>query len=94
LNLQHLQYSSELLAPLTGLSSLQELSLCPKNSLAAGLRVVCKLTGLRRLELEVPVEAGEQLLQLTKLQQLTHLEYTGFIDGQECYEECSKEVGC
>jgi hypothetical protein len=93
LSMQQLQYNSDLLAPLTGLSSLQELSLEPKNSLGEGLEVVCKLTGLRRLELELPVEAGDQLLQLTQLQQLTHLEYTGCMDGRNFFEECSMEVG-
>ena len=93
LSMQQLQYSSELLAPLTGLSSLQELSLEPKNSLGEGLEVVCQLTGLRRLELELPIEAGDQLLQLTQLQQLTHLEYTGCMDSRYFFEECSMEVG-
>jgi hypothetical protein len=82
LDMQRLQYGSDVLAPLTGLSSLQKLNLFPNvNSSAEGLEVVCQLTGLKWLELEVPREAGEQLLQLTQLQQLRHLYYAGFVDG-------------
>jgi Leucine-rich repeat (LRR) protein len=87
LNLQQLQYSSDLLAPLTGLGSLLQLSLLPSNDTAEGLEVVCELAGLKWLDLiDAPVGAGEQLLQLTQLHQLTYLNYLGVVDGQHCEE--------
>jgi hypothetical protein len=42
-----------------------------------GVEVVCQLTGLRRLHLWDPIEDSGLLLQLTRLKQLTHLEYGG-----------------
>jgi hypothetical protein len=74
LDIEHLQYSSKLLAPLTGLSSLQHLSVAPCD---VSTEVVCQLTGLRQLKVTDPSEAGGLLLQLTQLQQLTSLTYRG-----------------
>lgn len=89
-----MQYSSDLLAPLTGLGSLLQLCLLPSNDTAEGLEVVCELTGLKWLDLiDAPVGAGEQLLQLTQLQQLTYLNYLGVVDGQHCKEQLI-QVGC
>jgi hypothetical protein len=86
--MQGLQYSSELLAPLTGLKGLTQLNVEPVDTSAEGLGVVCQLTGLRRLHMRVPsdlslvaCEAGEQLLQLTQLRKLTHLDYAGLMDN-------------
>jgi hypothetical protein len=75
LDIEYLQYSSELLAPLTGLSSLQHLSVAPCDESTEGLEVVCQLTGLRQLEITDPSEAKGLLLQLTQLRQLTSLTY-------------------
>ena len=75
LTMPHLQYSGELLAPLTGLASLQRLDLSPVAGSTEGLEVVCQLTGLRQLHLKDP-RGGEGLLfQLTQLKQLTKLQY-------------------
>jgi hypothetical protein len=79
LNMQSLQCTAELLAPLTGLSGLQELSLSPFST-TKGLGVVCQLTWLRRLYLGPSTKDTQtilrqrQLQQLTQLKQLTHLE--------------------
>jgi hypothetical protein len=94
LSMQCLQYSSQLLAPLTGLTSLQQLRLLHDNSSAEGLEVVCKLTGVKWLELDLPDDAGELLLQLTQLQQLTYFHYRGVMDGEYFEEWCSLKVGC
>ena len=82
LNMRFLQYTAELLAPLTGLSGLQELSLSPFST-TKGLEVVCQLTWLRRLYLGPSTKDTQtilrqrQLQQLTQLKQLTHLELVG-----------------
>ena len=69
--------TAELLAPLTGLSSLHELQLRPVDRPSEGLEVVCQLTGLRSLHLtDQGVEEG-QLRQLTQLQHLMKLFYVG-----------------
>jgi hypothetical protein len=77
LDIEHLQYRSELLAPLTGLSSLQQLSLAPWDESTEGLKVLRQLTGLRQLKVMDPSEAEGLLLQLTQLQELTSLTYRG-----------------
>jgi hypothetical protein len=51
LQMQQLQYSAELLAPLTGLSGLHELYMRPANESPEGLEVVYQLTGLRLLQM-------------------------------------------
>ena len=73
LRMQHLQCSAELLAPLSGLSGLHELQLHPAGGSADGLEVLCRLTGLRRLDLLHCSGDPGLLLQLTELKQLTHL---------------------
>jgi hypothetical protein len=79
--------SAELMAPLAGLSSLSDLDLSgvsfPQSEIFGpapqALEVVCQLTGLQRLAVHnyrfQNVEDG-LLLQLTQLQQLTHLQYS------------------
>jgi hypothetical protein len=80
--MQRLHYSAEVVAPLTGLGGLKELSLQPASSLADGLGVVPQLTGLRRLYVYDPSADGRLLPQLTQLKQLTWLKYHGPLDGQ------------
>ena len=72
--MDYMQYSSELLAPLTGLSSLHELSLRSACVSTEGMEVVSQLTGLRRLTLYGCSHAVGLMLSLTHLQQLTYLE--------------------
>jgi hypothetical protein len=75
-----LQYSTELLAPLTGLSSLSKLMLHAAqqdDGSSTGLEVVPQLTGLQHLWLFDPNESSAKLMQLTQLKQLTFLEYGG-----------------
>jgi hypothetical protein len=81
-----LQYNTELLAPLTGLGSLTELSMCPAGESTEGLELVCQLTGLRQLFLGVNGDAKGLLGQLTQLQQLTSLDYfgTGSVQRLSC----------
>jgi hypothetical protein len=77
LSLQGLQFTHVLLAPLTGLSSLQELNLphyWPRGEKSEGLEVLTQLTGLRCLHLVDPRLEGD-LLQLAHLKQLTRLSY-------------------
>jgi hypothetical protein len=74
INMVGLEYSRELLAPLTGLSSLTELHLCPYSKYSEGFDVVHQLIGLRRLHL-IDDSESEGLLQLTRLKQLTYLAY-------------------
>jgi hypothetical protein len=72
----HWQCSSERLRQLQGLSGLQTLRLATHDAAPEGLEAVSQLTGLQELCLSVPNIAG-LLLQLTHLQQLTKLDYTG-----------------
>ena len=84
LNLQRLQYTTEGLASLQGLSSLTFLELKPVDGSSDGLDGVCQLTGLRRLSVQEPDSATEGfLLSLTQLRQLTYLSYWG--DFNDCY---------
>jgi hypothetical protein len=71
--MEDLQYTAELLAPLTGLSRLHELGLEPADGSSGGLEVVCQLTCLTRLDLCDPKQDCRLLLQLTQLKQLSHL---------------------
>lgn len=80
--------STELLAPLQGLSGLQELLWAADSELdptaAEGLAALCQLTGIRALDVRmyVPKTAEERLLlQLTQLKQLTKLTYRGPFNG-------------
>jgi hypothetical protein len=77
LRMPRYQFIAELLASLTGLSSLQELRLESCNR-SRGLAAVCQLTGLRRLDLG-PLNSYDDAegfpLQLTELRQLTYLEF-------------------
>ena len=76
LDIQHLQYSAEQLAPLQGLSGLHTLYVSAGDA-SAGIEVACQLTGLRELHLdcsrEPPDDAEGLLLQFTHLEQLTNL---------------------
>jgi hypothetical protein len=73
-----LQCNAELLAPLTGLTGLHELTLGQADDAPEDLQVVCQLTGLRQLLVGVLESSNNWvkglLLQLTRLQQLTYLE--------------------
>jgi hypothetical protein len=72
----YLQGSAEVLAPLTGLTGLRDLSLGSTCAASTGLEVVCQLTGLERLRLADhagPATRG-MVLQLSQLQRLTHLD--------------------
>jgi hypothetical protein len=77
LQLLDLHCSAELLAPLQGLSSLHELTLCPDGQWEQGLEVVSQLSGLRRLCLTDPSKGEGILGSLTQLQQLTSLDFNG-----------------
>lgn len=81
LDMQFLQYSSERLRQLQGLSGLQTLRLATHGAVAEGVEAVSQLTGLQELCLSVPNTAGFNpvlsRLQLTHLQQLTKLDYNG-----------------
>jgi hypothetical protein len=82
------RYNTELLAPLTGLSSLTELNLStagestayldgwePVNSQSLDVwEVVCQLTGLRHLMVATYGNAKQLLPELTQLQGLTQLD--------------------
>jgi hypothetical protein len=70
-----LQYSAELLGPLTGLTGLQELSLQPGGGSTGGMEVVSRLTGLRKVSLWDPSPDDGMLLEIGQLRQLTHLRY-------------------
>jgi hypothetical protein len=75
LKMEFVECSTELMAPLTGLSSLSKLHLLPVDDVQEGLSTVCELTGLRWLDLSYCSEAEGLRLQLAHLKQLTHLEY-------------------
>lgn len=84
LDMMLLRYSSELLAPLTRLTGLQELSVAPAEGSTGRLEVVVQLTGLRKLRIiyddSDPCEKEGHMLQLSRLQQLTDLDFTGCFD--------------
>ena len=88
---QGLQYSSGLLAPLAGLSGLHELMLDPRGGSTEGLDEVCLLTQLKQLWLWGHSEEG-LLLQLTQLSQLTKLECSKTVDGEQVYCKWVQEV--
>ena len=107
LRMPYLLYTAELLAPLTGLSSLTELVLRPGDSPdrhtpeeeAQGLDMVCRLTGLRRLSLDDPQDDSGLLLQLTQLKQLTYLSFrvcgqqTGYKTARFSCEVSVNQIG-
>jgi hypothetical protein len=81
LDMSHMRYRAELLAPLQGLAGLRELTLRPVGTSAEGLGAVCQLTGLRRLDIYDPRGYNELLLlRLTQLRQLTALHFSGTVD--------------
>jgi hypothetical protein len=101
LDMKWLGMSTELLAPLQGLSGMQELLLAAESELdptaAEGLAALCQLTGLRALDLRmfVPETAEERLLlQLTQLKQLTELTYRGPLNAKGQLVKLSAEVSC
>lgn len=100
LRLWGLRCGAELLAPLTGLSSLQELSLNPPyedDSVSTdtsdrvmhrspkSLERVCELTGLRQLWLKVPNEDASLLPQLAQLKRLASLVFARRLNGEDHY---------
>jgi hypothetical protein len=107
LRLWGLRCGGELLAPLTGLSSLQELSLNPPqedDSVSThtsdrvmhrslnSLEMVCQLTGLRQLWVKVPNEDASVLPQLAQLTRLTSLVFARRLNGEDHYESFDCEV--
>jgi hypothetical protein len=92
-----LQYSTELLAPLTGLGSLSELSMCPAGESTDGLEVVCQLKGLRQLFLSVqglnPLDGNGLLAELTQLQKLACLNFISANSVQGWHCEVSLNIG-
>lgn len=84
LDMMMLWYSSELLAPLTRLTGLQELRVAPAEGSSGGLEVVVQLTVLRKLcviyDDSDPCRKEGHMLQLSRLQQLTDLDFTGCFD--------------
>lgn len=80
LTLKHLQYSADLLASLTGLGGLHTLHLATEGK-GEGLGVVGQLTGLRELHLDAANSAKGLFLELSQLQQLTSLAFTGHLSG-------------
>jgi hypothetical protein len=82
LDLRCLQYSGELLTPLTALKGLSELSLASSPSPPGGLDVLGWMTGLRRLELFDAHDDVNLLMKLAPLRQLTYLNYGG-LDRQD-----------
>jgi hypothetical protein len=64
LDIRGMAYSAEQLAPLTGLCSLQELTLHPAHGHKEGLEVVGQMTGLRKLVLRDPYEAHMMALMM------------------------------
>jgi hypothetical protein len=84
LSMQGLQCSSDLLAPMQGLSGLHSLHLptCSDEDVD-DLHALCQLTGLRKLGLvfEGLAVEGLQLQLLTDLKQLTRLSYHGPVNG-------------
>lgn len=97
LRMQGSQYSAGLLLSLKDLSRLQQLSLWPHRpgqpGAAQGLEAVAQLTGLQQLNLRVDKGADDLLLQLTKLQKLTSLEYRGSVDRVVSTRSYKLEVG-
>jgi hypothetical protein len=82
--MKDLQYSAGMLAPLTGLGGLKELNLDPMGGSTEGLNEVCQLTQLKQLWLWGHSEEG-LLLRLTQLRQLTKLECSKTVDGEQVY---------
>lgn len=80
LTLKHLQYSADLLASLKGLGGLHTLHLATEGK-GEGLGVVGQLTGLRELHLDAANSAKGLFLELSQLQQLTSLAFTGHLSG-------------
>jgi hypothetical protein len=83
LKMQQLQYSAELLAPLTGLSELQMMDVATSDHTTVGaLQVVPQLSQLRYLDIYLPPATEEGLLlKLTQLKQLTALVFYGPLNG-------------
>lgn len=82
LHMNGLRVDAQLLAPLTGLSSLTNLGLAPPHGTEApGLAAVCQMTRLRRLNIWHDEEDTELLLQLTQLRLLTSITYRGRWQG-------------
>lgn len=104
LDMQGLQYSSKLLAPLQGLSELSSLRLAVYDSHlqltdmpqpGEVLNVVSQFTGLRQLLVRIPWVRSTtegRLLQLAALKQLTALTYAGPVIGWGEHNVCLQEV--
>jgi hypothetical protein len=94
LNVQFLQHSALLLAQLQGLTGLHTLH-CSADMIrpSEGVGAVCRLTGLRQLDISVPHAVTEELLlPLAQLQQLTSLTYFGVLEGDRTRQEFSSKV--
>ena len=89
--MEGLQYSTGMLAPLTGLGGLERLNLDPMGGSTEGLNEVCQLTQLKQLWLWGHSEEG-LLLRLTQLHQLTKLECSKTVDGEFVYCKWVQEV--
>jgi hypothetical protein len=94
-----LHCNSDLLRPLTRLGSLRTLlgfNHAHNTRMAAeDLQVVSQLTGLECLQLYTPDDFEGLLLQLTHLQQVTSLEYSGRVPGpRHASFNFTAEVGC
>ena len=82
LDMQEVQFSSELLTALAGLTGLSTLWLAHSEYAGNGLEALSQLTGLQELCLWLPCSTQEGLLlQLTQLKQLAALYFSGQIDG-------------
>jgi hypothetical protein len=84
LRMMRLQYSKELLAALTGLSSLRRLYLSPADGSTQGLEVVSQLTRLQQLYLMNIREPHGLTLHLTRLRELTDLVFGVNYDSMQC----------
>jgi hypothetical protein len=82
LDMRELRVSTELLAPLQGLSGLHVLHLSDSGNLGQDWSAVRQLTGLRELYLTAPHSAEGLLLQLTQLKKLTSLTFTGRLNKE------------
>jgi hypothetical protein len=76
LKLANWPFRKELLAPLRALSGLHTLCVSSATSKRRALEVVCRLTGLRALEVWAPCATHPGLLELIQLKQLTRVCFT------------------
>jgi hypothetical protein len=95
LDMSELQYHTQLLAPLQGLSGLRTLLFDGAGSTVEGLEAVLQMTGLTDLTMVAPEPAEGLLLQLTQLKLLEHLDYYyQCSDGHRGNVYLFNKVGC